>query len=1597
MAKNVIPPLPDGFQLDEDISPPAGFVLDQPDETVPDLPAGFELDRPTPTLERLGKGFGMGVAGSVEGLGGGLEFLGEQIPMELAPVLRMAMKFGGKQLSNLGKSRREFYTIKDPDLAYNIASGAGSMGTFLIPGIGAGKIIQAAKLAPKIAVAVAAGVSGTLEAMTEGGSAYHRALEKGMDEKGAIAAGNATFALNVPTTILLNRIGIFGDSAKEILRGLKKVAATGKVLGMAALSEGTQEALQQVISNTAVSDDPSQGVFESALIGAITGGGFKTIQTISDATAPKTDQPRMVDLTQPETIQAPPPSPEILAEVAKSEPTFNVEPGVQDVTPPPPEGFQLDQPQEINSESLKNSVEKLGGKFLEVQPANKSMYGEDTLWYNTPSGSTQSIPISEFSEDLLKKKINTFEEAFAIGKKKKFRAEAERKMKVLPTYKDLYDAAIEKGNTARAEIIKSKMDKLALTPDEEQALIEDFMPPPPKGFEVDQGPESVPPGAQESTTAFAETAPAGDATVNIKPIESIELVGLAMDLMKGNVPFNKNLPKSHGYFMPAGNGKIAINNKLFQRGNEQQLAKTLAHEIGHLIDYLPEQMMNRGDLYDRLMVLRDHVKNNFADLANQDLRKELYALSKEWRPYNEETASESHKKYRQSSVEIYADFISALFNDPNYTKQKAPKAFDLFFQTLDRKMEVKMAYFAIQDILNGEPTAVLEARQKNIRRMYAKGDALREQIQNQKQLEKINYWERIRQMIDDINYPIIAKRKKADQKGQFLPPSNSPEYQLEEQSLVDNDNYLLVGRIDQEVLKPLTEKNLTDKDLGEYLFLKRVEGIPGIPTQGQVDQANKDLKLSEEESAKMKELVKRMADRQDIANPLGFAPQAATKQLAYLRQQVGEEAFATLEKSAQAFHDIVFESVVEAVKVGSYSKQTFEQIILPNKNHYATFGVLNYLQEFVPATVKMQKGTLLEIENPFITTVLKTISLNRLNSRQRAVNAVRDWIGKEFPGEITQAKEGRDGGFIKPSYASKKGLIFVLENGKLNAYEVDKYIAESVNSSKIGDAMLIGHMINKVFQNNLFKNLYITYNPGFAFALNPIRDFKRAYVNLNALGAKVSILSLMRTYAESLPTAIARQRGINDDLAQKMLQEKALDTPFIDFNFDVQSDSYHSVLRQLKLLKGEEHIYQKMMKPILRPVLQIMEGIRFAGSTLESLTKIAGYKTLVKSGKYSDKEMAYIVRNYVGTPNYRKGGSITPATNSIFMFSNIMIQGLKSDAQLATHPSTRSGFIWSHFKLNLLPKLLMFMAAAGWLGKELKDAFDKQTEYDKTNYITVPLGEDENGKAIYFRIPHDESGRLMAAMMWKVLNAAEKGEPEKLQQVLAFGAGQLPNVAPGIDIAGKWFSYLSGKNPYDAFRGQTLISDTVWKAGGYPALKKMVQWTTNNSGLIQFATYDDSNKSTTENIITSVPGVNRLFKVSDYGINESFKEDRAKIEQKNAQRTLKKRELVDKGIERIKNGESQHSVMKDIANQLYEKPTGEQRRAIVKELQQQQSKGQNIYIDSLLSATTNEEKLLIIREMRQRFDAKTMRQLEIQILKSRAASPAVIRQSRKEQ
>lgn len=1034
----------------------------------------------------------------------------------------------------------------------------------------------------------------------------------------------------------------------------------------------------------------------------------------------------------------------------------------------------------------------------------------------------------------------------------------------------------------------------------------------------------------------------------IHPIEMPEMVRLAREL-SGKAPKIKvqigRKVGTKGIFKSA-DGEIELRADIF--ADPEQAAKTLAHEIGHLMDWIPDKTLARGNLIGRVNSLRKFMLGTFetADggvIVDKVLRNELIAVSEYWRPYYKTTATETFLKYRNSGKELYADAISMLLNTPGTLEKMAPTFWKEFFNALDSKPDVKADYFELQELLNGSSEAIFKARKEDIRKGFARAEDIQKGFAAKKKLSIKSVWERLRSQLDDINYYTLKKQKEYEATGAIIPEEDNVKFLLEEQSYADNENFLMVDQIDREIVKPIEKAGMTMEDFGEYLLLDRIRN-----------------------------------DRADIANPFGFNQKNSTKQLEVLKNSIGEDNFQLLEDKVKEFHGIVFKSVEEAVAVGSYNKETFETRIKPNKNTYASFQVVDYMQEFMPAGIKAQVGTLKEVANPFISTILKTISLNRLNSFQRAKRATVKLLMDGFPDEISKTKTITTDGKLSVFKPGKdRGQLEMLEDGKLVSYDVDPYIAESFNKTKVGDLNIIVSLIDK-FNNKLFKPLVTTYNLGFAAGFNPIRDFTRNYKMIpNATVAK-----LLTEYVKSLPSAIKYSKGELNEFTRSLVESKAINAPINDYNFDARDDELGRIMQKYHLVReNPDNLFgnataTKITKIVLKPIVSTLEGIRFVANTFEIVSKIAGAQVRLSGGE-TGKQLAYNLRNYTGTPNYKVRGSQTQTTNAIFVFSNIMKEGLKSEARFATDPKTRSGYWWKTVKINHMPKLLMLLASSGVLGLELKKFFDKVSEYDKTNYLIIPLGTNEDGKAVYARIPPDEVGRLQTAVFWKLANTAlDGGKVKDFQDIFALASGQLPSITPVVTIFGGWTQYLSGRNPYDAFRGRNVIDDTTWEAGGGAAMKKMVKWTANEVGLSKFTTFDTSKNTGVETFMQVAPWFSTILKISDYGLQEKINEVKAETKSKEAQTTLSERTLVDKYVKIAKeNNANMFSYSKYDVQLIKEAlgghlPTNEDEQAISDRLKvkfkRQMKRGiaDDPRVVSIIDATTNKQRTEIIKSIK---------------------------------
>jgi hypothetical protein len=972
-----------------------------------------------------------------------------------------------------------------------------------------------------------------------------------------------------------------------------------------------------------------------------------------------------------------------------------------------------------------------------------------------------------------------------------------------------------------------------------------------------------------------------------------ELVALVKQLTGKEIRIKK-LPKALGQFN-TGTEVITLDPRIFK--NPVAAAKTLGHEIGHIGDFLPDKTMKRGNLIGRLMSLRNFLKNQFGpgQVKNKDLREELKKLTQYWKPFDETKVSEHYKNYRYSSEELYADAISVLFNSPATLAKIAPKFYKTFFQYLDTKPKFKAEFFELLELINKGAVEVLEKRKTDIHAMFAKAEeAFAAKMQERELLHnQFRGWtQKLRQQALDVFDPIIQKQRALEAAGQQVPMNERVDFLFGEHPLADNKVYRFLQQMWKNVVTPLESASFTTDDLGEYLFLKRI--------------LNERYEVNNKLAPKS---APEVGGRSVIPNPLGITPEVARLQLLRMRLTHGIKRMTLLDAAANYFHDMVFEVVGDATDAGIINRETFENLIKPNKSNYATFVPIEYVDVFVPAGIYKQVGTFKEIQNPFVSTVLKTITMFRATQYQRAKMGAINFLKEHFGDEIQKADEVFDGKqtLIRPPKDRSKALLKIKENGKMAGYYVDPFIADMFENVTPASAHALMGTIDWTFRN-VFYPMFIRFNPFFQMFSSPLKDFQRTFTNSpNHVGA----WKLATEYLKAIGPARARLKSQSNPIITEMIENFAIGTPYDSFARNLERrDTFEAILQKFSLVPEAEK--SRFLNNILvKPIMGVLHGIEYVGQIFETLPKVSTYKILTKDLGVPPREAAAYVRNHAGVPNFMRQGKFTRMHSAIFPFIQVFINGYRDDALLAMKGVKTSGqagktpgswwFKWALAGGGLA--MVSTMAELGFFGEDLKRMYRGISEHDKSNYRSIPVGEQTGGdfgqKTVYFRIPQDETHRLMNAVMRATMIMGVKGVQGDLnayearaglQQIFSFGAGQVPGLTPPIKIGDAWLSYLEGQNPIDAFHGKTILNNSQYLAGGWEGMKPMLAWSYNQTGLANFVSVNPKADTTLELGIQNTPLLSRILKISDYGFRE---EQRAQETAEDRQRATLKLSLPD--------------------------------------------------------------------------------------------------------
>jgi len=981
-------------------------------------------------------------------------------------------------------------------------------------------------------------------------------------------------------------------------------------------------------------------------------------------------------------------------------------------------------------------------------------------------------------------------------------------------------------------------------------------------------------GTTPSGTAFAEPI-SRDPEVVINTTTNLpELVRMAKDLM-GSVPEIRNyMGKAIGRFYYMGTeGKIALRKDIFKKPGLPE--KVLAHEIGHLVDWLPDHLMKRGNILGRLYTLTNFRKTILDDLNNEIIKTDLENLTQYWTPFDEDLNPE-YTKYRYSAKELYADTISVLLNEPEKVKEIAPKFFEIWHEELGRKPEVEKAYKWLREQLTAPEEVKYARRSEEVQDMFRKGERLYAENIHQKLRMKKKLSFIIADSLIDKNMAMINKHREAVRLGKKINPEDDPVYFLEELNYVSGPITNYVEQVDN-TFKILRDDGFTWEDIGEYVFHENIAN-------------SKEVVLDDNG-------VPKTVDKR-IARPLGYTPETSKEMLNYIRRRMGENRYNKMKTQINAWHEQNKAIMEQCYEDGFLTE---DQINLVRSNpKYATTQVLDYLKQYVTPSFIQQKGTFKESANPIEATTLKMMGTIRANFKNKVWRKVGDFLTQNFPEDIEKIRGYKTGKFFEFRAKPDRGLLKFKRNGKWEGYNVDPYIADTVGYTKID---VLDNMVKGLaFVNSRwFRPIFVGFNLGFQ-SYNLMRDFLRSVKANPHKSMLLSLIDTTKQYGKAIPHAMNRVRGVEDYLITEMRNNKILGMTYnnlIDMGDMTDFKEMEYISQRYGMTSKDTH------KGILYPVKKIMSFIGDLSEVIETMPKVAGYTTLENRG-IPIQERGHIVRNYWGSPDFRRFGRLGRAYNNVFLFSNAIKEGMRSTYEMAfSNPKTRSGYWYKTFWINIFPKLMMTLAGAGVYGEILKKMYDKIPEYDKTNYNCVPLWIDKEGNCVYLRLPQDEEGRIIGAMAHKIMNINKKNILRDFGDIFSVWGGQVPTFSPGITIANDILQFAQGKSPYDTWRGKPVFTDDEMKfirtkgtIHGIP-IWKFTKYELSKMGLgslpiigSKLRYYDQKKKpdlTPLQKMVREIPILSRYLRISKGG--EKTREYEAKL-----QKDLPKIERRIKGI-----------------------------------------------------------------------------------------------------
>lgn len=821
---------------------------------------------------------------------------------------------------------------------------------------------------------------------------------------------------------------------------------------------------------------------------------------------------------------------------------------------------------------------------------------------------------------------------------------------------------------------------------------------------------------------------------------------------------NDRLTRAYGRFVP-GTKAVELKERLLW---DMDLAeKVIGHELGHFFDLIL-QVSGRGkELAERLKPMFDFRGQMY---EKQALRNEARNLSRDWRG-----DFRDGDPYRDSSSELFADFLSAMFNRPEWVNQKYPKLYDAFQELRDAKPQFKSAYREIETWLQGETMAQewMGQQKTAVKRTL-------DELVKPKEASKASFMDRLKFGTLSLWQRAFEKEGKPRELGESI--TDELEYNkiwsAKENALFADD---FTKRVEPELAKVSSDPVEARTALLSYaqafrtIFERRAAGvwIENNPVEARamlrrvlelddglrskfitsLDRAT-DAELYDISAAVFREVhdrgepfvnrIAREIDELDLGvdgeaallafnvrgkllNPGGLTPENAKKVMATLEDQLGRDKYRALETAAKELRDMLHDTQSKMHDEGLISDKTWKELIVPNKGNYLPYAVLDFFEGKVRAGVMPQKGTAKDIADIAAATQLKVAASNVWRQQQRQVQLLRDAYRKGgvdiAVGE--QLKRARDIDAIRarnPDDNVSRAVLwqdgkphlveFPGDNGKLLEKAMDAP-AFYEHMTWVAEASDVTHRV---------MQLYTQWSVPFMFWRNPIRGARTSALKVG-FGRVAQQLTpaefkenarLAKNYADA---AFGGEMlpEVRDLVDRQVLLPPRLSQAMVRDSANLrQLLENHTVLaNQVRGLRAEK--YEWWQGGVVgREAAKVTEKI-FSG--YEAFEKIVAYHAALEKGLTPAQATA--IGRRAGIPKPGVSGKWSMGMEIFFPWTRVHIQGVRATWDILRDPNLNKGFAMRFALTEALPRIAKVAMGTGlaagtiaWLMRRDEDTSD---------------------------------------------------------------------------------------------------------------------------------------------------------------------------------------------------------------------------------------------------------------------------------------------------